>query len=54
MPRFSIEMPASLLRRIDAASKRNLRSRNAEVRVLLGEALDARKRAEEEKSEAGA
>lgn len=51
MPRFSVEVPAPLLKRVDTAAKRNDRSRNAEVRVLLAEALDARKRAEEEKSE---
>ena len=42
-PRWSQEAPEAMLRRIDAEAKRHDRSRNAEVRVLLAEALDARR-----------
>ena len=43
MPRWSQEAPDALLKRIDAEAARNDRSRNAEVRVLLDEALEARR-----------
>lgn len=44
MPRFSVEMPRALLARVDDAAKVNLRSRNAELRILVNEALDAREK----------
>jgi metal-responsive CopG/Arc/MetJ family transcriptional regulator len=43
MPRFSIEVPADLLAQIDEEATRDDRSRIAEIRVLLGEALAARR-----------
>jgi hypothetical protein len=59
MARWSQEAPDALLKRIDAEARRNDRSRNAEVRTLLADGLDARKaaRAAEiatEKKDAGA
>lgn len=53
MARWSQEAPEALAAMVDAEAARNDRSRNAEVRVLLADALKARgaKRAAE-KSEA--
>lgn len=48
MPRFSVEVPVALLKRIDAEAQRADRSRIAEVRVLLGEATEARRMARKE------
>lgn len=42
-PRFSIEVPVALLRKVDAEATRGDRSRAAEVRVLLAEAIEARR-----------
>lgn len=42
MPRFSIEVPLQMLTRVDLEAAHHDRSRNAEIRVLLGEALDRR------------
>jgi hypothetical protein len=47
MPRFSIEVPADVLAQIDAEAAGNDRSRIAEIRVLLGEALAARRAGKE-------
>lgn len=46
MPRFSIEIPEDLLTTIDGLAVADARSRNAEIRVLLGEAVAARKKNE--------
>ena len=43
MPRFSIEMPVDLLAQIDEEAIRDDRSRIAEIRVLLGEAIATRR-----------
>ena len=43
MPRFSVEMPADLLAQIDEEATIDDRSRIAEIRVLLGEAVAARR-----------
>jgi hypothetical protein len=43
MPRFTVELPADLVVQIDAEATRNDRSRIAEIRVLLGEAVAARR-----------
>ncbi len=48
MPRFSVEVPRPLLRSVDAEATRHDRSRVAEVRVLLGEAIEARRAARKE------
>jgi len=42
--RFSIELPEHLLVELDERALRNERSRNAEIRVLLGETLRPKKR----------
>jgi hypothetical protein len=41
-PRWSQDAPVALVEAVDAEARRNDRSRNAEVRVLLADALDAR------------
>jgi len=43
MPRFTVELPAELVASIDEEARRDDRSRIAEIRVLLGEAIAARR-----------
>ena len=45
MRRFSIELPEHLLVELDERAERNERSRNAEIRVLLGGIVDGEKSA---------
>lgn len=42
MRRFSVEMDEDLLARVDAQASQNDRKRNAEIRVLVAEALAKR------------
>lgn len=44
MPRFAIEIPASLLRKVERLAKSDRRSRNAEIWALLEEAVEARQK----------
>jgi len=48
MARFSIELPDDLLADVEASAARDERSRIAQIRVLLGEALAARKKSSRE------
>lgn len=44
MPRFAIEIPATLLCKVERIAKGNKRSRNAEIWALLEESTTAREK----------